>query len=445
MLNPEAGFRRISRPAILGKMRIGFCFSAAVLTVLVFCWPLNAQCVFSNLPCPPTPPACPVSGCGGNTQHRPAGPVTHDAYYYRIQAYNDLTAQAWNANHNGNYSLALQLYLQAQQKDDTKYVRSEIQRTRGHLAFASRDWRSALACYEASQKLCKSCWKDDTYLPKLRQYITDLDAAATAQQRAAATVSTGRANVDAMKQRLNARLAGLADSSSALPSDREAKARQLADGAAPSPGLSAQKAAVGQMASSGAFGIRANPDNPSIGPGRSRAPEGNDRNAIHQGNSVNASGSQAAGSNSPEGAIGAASMGFDSPGVKTKQPDPNYGTRSPLDALSPEKRSKVLNDPHYIEQEQKKQEALKQLSGEQQKLKDLETKLGSASGDEKQKLQIDYANQKQVVDRTAGTIATANAQEQAIVQEYNGAPIIKKKPVVVPPPAGPDSYKAVPQ
>jgi hypothetical protein len=67
------------------------------------------------------------------------------------------------------------------------------------------------------------------------------------------------------------------------------------------------------------------------------------------------------------------------------------------------------------------------------------------SGDEKQKLLIDYSNQKQVVDRTAGAITSANAQEQSIVQEYNGAPIIKKKQVVVPPPATPDSYKQVPQ
>jgi len=270
-----------------------------------------------------------------------------------------------------------------------------------------------------------------------------------AQQQAAANnaaaVSSGRASVDAMKQRVNARLAGLADSVSALPSDRETKARQLADGSAPSPGLSSQKAAVGQLATSGAFGIQANPDNPDIGPGRSTATEGSDKNPIHQANSGAASGRQATGSSSPEGAIGAASEGFDSAGVKTKQPDPNYGTRSLLDTLSPEKRAKVLNDPHYIEQEQKKQEALKQLPGEQQKLRDLETKLGSVSGDEKQKLLIDYSNQKQVVDRTAGAITSANAQEQSIVQEYNGAPIIKKKQVVVPPPATPDSYKQVPQ
>ncbi len=106
----------------------------------------------------------------------------------------------------------------------------------------------------------------------------------------------------------------------------------------------------------------------------------------------------------------------------------------------------MLNDPHYIEQEQKKQEALKQLPGEQQKLRDLDKiKLGTASGDEKQKLLIDEPNQKQVVYCTAGAIDSANAQEQSIVQEYNGAPIIKKKQVVVPPPAEPDSYKQVPQ
>jgi len=440
-------------------MRISSSLSAAVLLGLVFCWKLNAQCVFSDLPCPPTPPACPATGCGGNTQHHPTGggTVIHDPYYYRIEAYNNLTTQAWNANKNGDYALALQLYLQAQQKDDTKYVRSEIQRTRGHLAFAARDWHGALAYYEASEKLCKSCWRNDNYISRLRDYVTKLDAAVeaqhnqqvAAQQQAAANhvaaISSGRANVDAMKQRVNARLDGLADSVSDVPPDRETKARQLADGSAPSPGLSSQKAALGQMATSGAFGIPANPDNPDIGPGRSNAPEGNDKKAIHQSNSVNATGSQAIGNSSPEGAIGAASEGFDSPGVKTKQPDPNYGTRSPLDALSPEKRAKVLNDPHYIEQEQRKQEALKQLPGEQQKLKEIETKIDTSSGDEKQKLQIDYINQKQVVDRTAGAIASANAQEQSIVQEYNGAPIIKKKQVVVPPPATPDSYKQVPQ
>ena len=428
---------------------------AAALLGMVFCSGLKAQCVFSDLPCPPTPPACPVSGCGGNTQHRPAGggTVVHDAYYERITAYNNLTTQAWNANHSGNYALALQLYQQAQQKDDTKYVRSEIQRTRGHLAFTARDWRGALAYYEASEKLCKSCWRNDGYISRLRDYVSKLDAAVATQhnqqvatqQQAEAAVSNQRANVDALKQRVNARLAGLADSSSALPPDRETKARQLADGSAPSPGLSSQKAAVGQLASSGTFGIRANPDHPDIGPGRSAAPEGNDKKAMHQANSVNASGGQALGNSSPEGAIGAASEGFDSAGVKTKQPDPNYGTRSLLDTLSPEKRAKVLNDPHYIEQEQKKQEALKQLPGEQQKLRDLETKLGTVSGDEKQKLLIDYSNQKQAVDRTAGAITSANAQEQSIVQEYNGAPIIKQKQVVVPPPAAPDSYKQVPQ
>ncbi|MGA3133912.1 MAG: hypothetical protein ABSD59_24390 [Terracidiphilus sp.] len=438
---------------------MGYCLSAAALLWMVLCSGLKAQCVFSDLPCPPTPPACPASGCGGNTQHHPAGggTVVHDAYYERITAYNNLTTQAWNANHSGNYTLALQVYLQAQQKDDTKYVRSEIQRTRGHLAFAARDWRGALAYYEASEKLCKSCWRNDGYISRLQDYVSKLDAAVAAQhnqqvaaqQQAAANnaaaVSSGRASVDAMKQRVNARLAGLADSVSALPSDRETKARQLADGSAPSPGLSSQKAAVGQLATSGAFGIQANPDNPDIGPGRSTATEGSDKNPIHQANSGAASGRQATGSSSPEGAIGAASEGFDSAGVKTKQPDPNYGTRSLLDTLSPEKRAKVLNDPHYIEQEQKKQEALKQLPGEQQKLRDLETKLGSVSGDEKQKLLIDYSNQKQVVDRTAGAITSANAQEQSIVQEYNGAPIIKKKQVVVPPPATPDSYKQVPQ
>ena len=99
---------------------MGYCLSATVLLWMVFCSGLNAQCVFSDLPCPPTPPACPVSGCGGNTQHHPAGgggPVVHDAYYYRIEAYNTLTTQAWNANKSRDYALALQLYLQAQQKD----------------------------------------------------------------------------------------------------------------------------------------------------------------------------------------------------------------------------------------------------------------------------------------------------------------------------------------
>lgn len=460
MLNPVPGFRRIVCLSIRGDMRIVCSLSAAVLLGLVFCWKLDAQCVFSNLPCPPTPPACPATGCGSNTPHRPAGggTVIHDAYYERITAYNNLTTQAWNANHNGNYALALQLYLQAQQKDNTKYVRSEIERTRGHLAFAAGDWHGALAHYEASEKLCKSCWKNDDYISRLRDYVAKVDAAAAAQhdqqvaaqQHALAAVSSGRTSVDAMKQRLNARLDSLADSVSDVPPDREAKARQLGDGTAPSPGLSSQKAAFGPMASSGTFGIQANPDNPNIGPGRSTASEGNDRKALHQANSVTASGDAATGTQSierptPEGAIGAASEGFDSPGVKTKQPDPNYGTRSPLDALSPEKRAKVLNDPHYVEQEQRKQEALRQLPGEQKKLKDLETKLGSASGDDKQKLQIEYANQKQVVDNKVGAIAAADAQEQAIVQEYNGAPIIKKKPVVVPPPAGPESYKAVPQ
>ncbi len=432
---------------------MGHCLSATVLLWMVFCCGLKAQCVFSDLPCPPTPPACPVSGCGSTTQHHPAGPVTHDAYYYRIEAYNNLTTQAWNANKNGDAALALQLYLQAQQKDDTKYVRSEIQRMRGNLAINAKDWRGALAHFEASEKLCKSCWGNDGYISRLRDYISKLDAAVAAQhnqqvaaqQQAAAAISNGRANVDAMKQRVNARLAGLPDSSSPLPPAQEARARQLADGTAPSPGLSAQKATAGQMVSSGAFGVQANPDNPEIGPGRSTAAEGSDKNPIHQANSGAASGRQATESRSPEGAIGAASEGFDSAGVKTKQPDPNYGTRSLLDTLSPEKRAKVLNDPHYIEQEQKKQEALKQLPGEQQKLRDLETKLGTASGDEKQKLLIDYSNQKQVVDRTAGAIDSANAQEQSIVQEYNGAPIIKKKQVVVPPPAAPDSYKQVPQ
>ena len=149
------------------------CLLAAALLGMVFCSGLKAQCVFSDLPCPPTPPACPVSGCGGNTQHRPAGggTVVHDAYYERITAYNNLTTQAWNANHSGNYALALQLYQQAQQKDDTKYVRSEIQRTRGHLAFTARDWRGALAYYEASEKLCKSCWRNDGYISRLRDYV----------------------------------------------------------------------------------------------------------------------------------------------------------------------------------------------------------------------------------------------------------------------------------
>ena len=131
-------------------------------------------------PPPPTPPSscygCSTGGGGTNTR---SGPTEYQqrvrALNERIDRANELRNQAGQAQRNGNYQEALRLYLEAQERYNGKYLGAEIAEARGDISLTSGDKRTAIAFYEESEKLCRSCWGGDRkkWLSGLRKELAD--------------------------------------------------------------------------------------------------------------------------------------------------------------------------------------------------------------------------------------------------------------------------------
>jgi hypothetical protein len=134
-----------------------------MLMVLAAGLVLEAQGIaqYTLPPPPPTPPStcygCSSGGGGssGPTEYQQRARALNES----IDRANELRHQAWQAQRDKDYQEALRLYLEAQEEYNGKYVGSEIAEAQGDIALASGDKPTALAFYEESERICRSCWR----------------------------------------------------------------------------------------------------------------------------------------------------------------------------------------------------------------------------------------------------------------------------------------------
>ncbi len=438
-----------------------------------------AQCVFTNVPCPPTPPACPAGGCGSTGNRGGGVPVGHDAYYYRIKAYNDLMDQAHAAGASGNFQFQLQLLLQAQQKDNTKYVRARIDWARGNIAVQNKDAVAALAAFEQGYKTCRSCFNKNTseYLVKLKQFIAgqeaDRNLRIQQQNEAATEAATEAANKAVATQRANSTVAAsratlersVAAAEGGQQSERNAqiaaansRTQAVLNGSAARQQAAQQKAAAGQLVGSNAFGVKtANPNDPDspyrLTPGtqpvNSNKPA--DTNAFRSLGAV--AGSSTAGATTsdtdPGKDIGSedARKTIDTPGSASGSlAAPHVGTPHAEPVLTPEQSTQVnarlAKNTDYQKLLADHAQAANDVAKANQAVSALTAKYGSMpEGPAKNQVAVDVANALQASSNAQNVLTTNETKQQEIKQEEVDIVMIpppaKKKPIEPPSPSLP--------
>ncbi len=334
---------------ILVRVLAGLFFFATLLPYV------PAQCVLTSVPCPPTPPATCAENCGntsGPIVHPQPGPVTHDAYYYKIKAYNDFRDKAFAAERNGNYEEAHYYFLQAEQKYSTKdnryriartaeivafnkgdyelqreiliqdkanysdkEFRSRIAQTDGFIALKRKDIVTAIADLRLALKICSKCFSSELgpYIDKLQDYLDKQQAAknlqaqqqqaeaankAAATQRANATVANSRADLN---RSIAAAKASQQSATSAKIAASDARTQAILNGSTAQTQAAQQKISAGQLVSSTAFfGKNAtDPNNPNapyhLAPRDQHAGPGTDTNAMRSLGAVAGSSTTGAG------------------------------------------------------------------------------------------------------------------------------------------------------